>query len=446
MSEFRNWSGDFTCNPRQILFPSSEAEVAQVIAKAHDEGASVKVVGAGHSWSDIACTSGYLLRLDYLKRVIGVDHDNKQITVQAGMRLRELNEIVAGYGLGVPSLGSISEQSVAGVISTGTHGSGATFGNLATLVVGLRLVVASGEVLDIDANHELFSAARISLGSLGVITRVTLQLEPAFRLEEKVIPLRFDDALEHMDEFLDNNEHCKFWWVPHTDWIRVCTLNRTKKPPTRAPARVRQIEGLARLFGRDIDFATGADDFLNETVYPALLGLSRAAPPLTTRINQVIRKALAVPSHRVARSDKLFNLTMPPIHRETEYGIPRECAQAAVVELREIIRRNNLYVNFIVEVRFTAADDIMISGANGRQSCQLGAYIGECASRAPYFAGFEQMCLGMGGRPHWGKEFSADTDTLRKVNPHLSEFDDIRRRLDPDGRFENAFTRRVFGE
>lgn len=445
MTEFRNWSGDFGCVPRQYLRPSSEDEVAAVLARAAEDGVCVRVVGAGHSWSDIACTHGYLLNLDSLKRVIDVDFERKQITVQAGMRLRELNEIAAGYGLGIPSLGSISEQSVAGVISTGTHGSGVTFGNLATLVVGLRLACADGTIVDIDADHELFSAARISLGSLGIITRVTLQLEPAFRLIERVIPLRFDNALDQLDELLETNEHCKLWWIPHTDWIRVATLNRTDEPRTEPPLRVAQAEALARFFGRDVDLTESTDKFLNDKLYPALLALTRRTPRLTPRVNQLLRRALAVPSRRVDRSDKLFNLAMPPVHREMEYGLPRDCTRAALVEVRELIARHRLYVNFILEVRFTAADDIMISGAYGRQSCQLGAYVGECPSRATYLAEVERLCLGMDGRPHWGKEFAADATTLRRVNPRLDEFDQLRRKLDPDGRFENDFTRRVFG-
>lgn len=444
--EFRNWSGDFSCRPQKIWFPSTEEEVQALLARAAGEGLKVRVVGAGHSWSDIACTDGYLLRLDRLRRVIAVDYERRQITVEAGMRLHELNEIVASHGLGLSSLGSISAQSVAGVISTGTHGSGIRFGNLSTFVVGLRLVTASGEAIDIHGDHELLSAARVSLGCLGVITRVTLQLEPAFRLEEQILPLRFDDALDQLDELLETNEHCKLWWVPHTDWIRVCTLNRTAKPPTGPGKRVAQMERVARFLGGDVDVSQVTDEFLNDRLYPLLLDVSRVAPRLTPRINELIRQALVIRSTRVGRSDKLFNLTMPPVHREMEYGIPRDCARAALVELRELIAREGLFVNFIVEARFTAADDIMISGAYGRQSCQLGAYIGECGSRARYFEAFEAMCLGMDGRPHWGKEFAADSGTLRRVNPRLAEFDQLRRRMDPDGRFTNAFTRRVFGD
>jgi L-gulonolactone oxidase len=444
--ELHNWSGVHRWQPHAYEEPSSEEQVVQVIRRARDEGRVLKVIGGGHSWSDIASTDGIAMRLDRMNRVLDVDLERARVTVQAGMRLRDLNQHLAVRGLSMPVLGSISEQSVAGAIATGTHGSGLGFGSLSTTVRALRLITASGETLDVDANTpERFAAARLHLGCLGVVTRVTLQCEPAFNLRERVTIIGFDDAVARLDELVGAGQHVKLWWLPHTDKVRVSTLDRTDEPVSQPGPLMRaaaRIAGLATR--RPVDVPSALDALLNDRVLTPLIGVARRRPSLTSAINRTIASAYFKPTVRVGRSDRVFNLVMPPVHREMEYGLDMRDSAVALVELRELIARERLFVNFVVEARFVAADDILMSGSYGRASCQLGAYIGECSSLPGYFGGFEAMSLARGGRPHWGKEFSASAADLRRVLPGLERFATIRAALDPDGVFANAFVRRIF--
>ncbi|HUH01688.1 MAG TPA: D-arabinono-1,4-lactone oxidase [Kofleriaceae bacterium] len=446
--ELCNWSGVHRWRPHDYQEPSSEEQVVGLLARARAEGRVVKVVGGGHSWSDIAATDGVAVRLDRMNRVLELDLERAQITVEGGMRLRELNEHLAVRGLAMPILGSISEQSVAGAIATGTHGSGIGFGNLSAAVRGLRLITAGGELLDVDGTDpELLAAARLHLGCLGVVTRVTLQCEPAFRLRERVIILGFDEAVARVDELVHAGEHVKLWWLPHTDAVRVSTLDRTTEPLSDPGVVVRAAQHLAGLMARrPVDLLTAFDSAVNDRVLTGLMALARRSPGLTPRINAAIGGAYFKPGERVGRSDRVFNLVMPPVHREMEYGIALSDTAAALIGLRALIERERLYINFVVEARFVAADDILMSGSYRRTSCQLGAYIGECASREGYFRGFEALCLGLGGRPHWGKEFEADAAALRAALPGFDRFAAVRRRLDPEGRFANPFVRRLFAE
>ena len=446
MYEQRNWSRVHRFRPYAVHHPSSEDEVAEILRAAAALGHRVKVIGAGHSWSDAAVTSGHLLNLDHMNRVLEVDRERARVTVEAGMRLYQLNDILAAHGLALPVLGSVSQQSVAGAIATGTHGSGVGFGCISSGVLGLRLIRADGEPVDIgEDDAEMLSAARVHVGALGVVTRVTLQCEPAFNLRERVTVVDLDDALARMDEIATGGEHVKLWWLPHTHAVRISTLDRTDEPPDAPGPLVRVAEGALQLgTGRAIDLPAAVDTFLNERAFAGMLSLSARRPAMTPAINKLIAKAYFSPGRRVARGDRVFNLTMPPIHREAEFGVPRKRTADALAGLAELIDRERLYVNFIVEVRFVAADDIMLSGAYGRDSCQLGAYIGDCRSCEPYFRGIEELCRPMGGRPHWGKEFLATRDELREAYPMFDRFDAIRRELDPDGLFENDFIRRVF--
>lgn len=442
--EFRNWSGVHVCNPTAICEPRDEAEVAELIAGAAARGERVKVVGAGHSWSDAMCTDGLLLRLDRMQRVLEIDHDAKRVTVEAGIRLHQLNRELWAQGLALPVLGSVAEQSVAGAISTGTHGSGVDYGSIASAVVALRLITANGEALDVDGG-ELLSAARVSLGALGVITRVTLQCEPAFYLHERIEILDFDDALARMDSLACARQHVKLWWLPHTRSVRVSSLQRTDERPQGAGPLRQKIEVVAsRVAGRAVDLPSELDLLLNRSLFPRALALSARLPSVTPVINHAVAASFR-PAERVGRSYEVFGLTMPPVHREMEYGIRRADAAEALEATRALIETERLKVDFINEVRFVAADDIMLSGAYGRDSCQLGAYIGDTSSRARYFAAFETLCLGLGGRPHWGKEFAATPAQLAAAFPRFEVFAALRQELDPEGLFDNAFLRRVFG-
>ncbi len=426
---FRNWAGTHGCVAAARHLPRSEEEVAEIVRRAAREGATVKVVGAGHSWNDSACTSGHLLSLDRLAKIVAVDHTRRRVTVEAGIRLRSLIDQLDAHGLALSNLGSVTQQSIAGATSTGTHGSGARFGNLASQIVALRLVTGTGEVLELSPERDgaRYLAERVGLGALGVVTQVTLQVEEAFHLEERSLRMPFSRAVDEMQALVDGSEHVKLWWLPHTDFVQVYCADRTRKPRSK------------NRLGHWLE-----QSLLLRGVFRTILWSGGRARRAVPSLNRLVARSYFTKHTWVYRSDRIFNTPMPPLHREMEYAIPRERAPEALVAMRELIDKEDLRVNFLQEVRFVAGDDAYLSPAHGRATCQLGAYCyyGDDCDR--YFGGFERKMLEMDGRPHWGKEFSVAGDVIAPRYPKWSEFVAIRDRLDPDRVFQNDFTRRLF--
>lgn len=442
-----NWAGNQRCQPRSLQQPNDEAELSRLLRSAAERGEPIKAVGAGHSWSDVACTSGQLVNLDRLDRVLHVDEG--EVTVQAGIRLKALNTALRRRGLALSCLGSSDQQSLAGAVATGTHGSGARFGSLSTQITGLRLLGADGQPRQLGpADGELFSAARLSLGCLGLITRLTLRCEPAFNLREQSYALPFSEALDRVQALADQHEHLKLWWLPHTKTVQVYAADRSAEAPAHRGAlgavTTALTRGFTRLSGHELQARARADHLVNQRLFPLLLGLGARAPWTTPLLNRAVAAAYFNTQVRIDRSDRVFNVALPPPHRELEYALPRQEAAPALRRLRARIEALGLRVNFVVELRFAAADDVLLSPARGRETCWLGAYMAEAPDLPAYFAAFEALCLELGGRPHWGKEHGLDAAQLRHAFTDLRRFDALRRELDPTGMFENAFTRRVF--
>lgn len=385
-------------------------------------------MGAGHSWSDNACSDEIQVSLDGMRQLLSIDKDQRIVTVQGGMRVRELNQLLDESGLALDTLGSVSEQSVAGLISTGTHGSGLGHRIVAANVIALRLLTADGAFHDAQEGSDLLLAARVGLGSLGVITRVSFRCVDAFNLEEQGTPMSFDAALATIPELVAEADFLKYWWIPHTDYMQVFRSERSQ-----APANVSAL-------------ALWVDEaIVNRFVFAALLWFGALLPFLIPPINKLVRAAYFKPIHRVGRSDQILNLAMPPRHQEMEYSIPVEHAERALRVTRELIESMDLKVNFIVELRFVAADDSWLSPAYGRDSCYVGAYIAGGPHEQIYLDEFEKRMLQMDGRPHWGKEFKASAQVLAAAYPKMADFVALRDQLDPQRVFSNAYAERVFG-
>jgi L-gulono-1,4-lactone dehydrogenase len=426
---FLNWSRRHECRPQYYAQPATEAELEAFVGELGGRK-RIRVVGANHSWSAAGCTDEVLLNLDRLNRVLDVDADNRTVTVQAGLRLERLFEELAARGLALPIRGSVAAQSVAGAISTGTHGSAAGHGNMATAVIGLRLVVADGGVVDCsrEEHPEIFSAARVSLGTLGIVSRVTLAVEPVFRLEERAEPVPVTDAISQMDAIANSAEYVKVWWLPHTDEVQVFRCERTTAPV--ASSR------LGRWFDASVS---------NRLIFPFLLTLGRRKPNWIPALNQVIATGYLKTTREVDRWDKVLGLAMPPRHQEVEYAIPIERTGEALERVRAFIEEKRICVNFIVELRFVHADDIPLSPAYGRDSCFVGAYHAGGRDELAYLEAFEDLMAEMGGRPHWGKEFRMTARELAPLYPKWAAFQACRLRIDPEGVFSNQWTDRVLG-
>lgn len=421
-----NWAGTHRWSPSVVHEPIDEASVAALVRGA--AGRRVKVVGGAHSWSGIAVCDAVMLDLRRLDAVSEPEPNSLLITVGAGIRLSVLNEQLARRGLALPILGSIAEQSLAGAVSTGTHGSSLVHGNLASAIVGARLVVASGDVLVLGEQDERLPAVRVGLGALGVLTEVTLQCVPAFRLEEEAFGLPWSEAVARVAELAASGEYIKLWWLPHTDQVQVFRCARTQA--AGEPSSVRQW----------ID-----ERLINRRVFRALLWLGARFPSVVPPSNRLVAALYFRPGRRIGRSDRVLTIAMPPVHRETEYAVPLESAGQALADLRVMIEREQMRVNFVVEARFVPADTAWMSPAYGRASCHIGAYMAESPDLARYFAGFEALMRAHGGRAHWGKEFTATPEDILAAYPEAAQFRALAAGMDPAGMFRNAVVDTVLG-
>jgi L-gulono-1,4-lactone dehydrogenase len=429
-AEWRNWAGDQCCRPAAIERPASIAEIAAVLERAAVSDEAVRVVGSGHSFSDIALTEGRLVSLSRMKRVLDIDRQTGLVRVQAGITIRELSARLAEHGLALENLGDIDIQSIAGAISTATHGTGARLRNIPSQVAALTLVLADGSTLHCSADQEpdIFRAARVSLGALGVIAEATLRCVPAFRLHGVDRPAPLQETFARFEELSLANDHFEFYVFPHTRTALTRTNNRTEEP-IRHRSR-------AAAYANDI--------LLTNHAFECFCRLGRRWPSQIPRINRLVTR-LAGSSRRIERSDRIFASPRLVRFTEMEYALPRERTVDAVRGVLELIPRRGFAVPFPIEVRTVAADDALISTAAGRDSGFVAVHIYRGMEWEPYFRAVEAVMDEHGGRPHWGKRHFQTAATLRSRYPDWDRFQAIRRRLDPMGRFANAHIQRVLG-
>ena len=430
VASWRNWAGDQRCMPAVVEVPGSIEEVSEAVARAGAHDRHVRVAGSGHSFSDIALTDGVQLRLDRLTRVLDVDRLSGLVRVQAGIRIRELNLRLAEHGLALENLGDVDSQTIAGAICTATHGTGAGLPNISAQVVELTLVLADGRSMrcapDVDA--EVFRAARVSLGALGVVAEVTLRCVPAFTLRGVDAPRPLAEVLARFEELALGNDHFEFFVFPHADVALTRTNNRTEDPP--------------RPRGRAAAYA--GDVLLTNHAFGLFCRAGRRMPARIPQINRIVTR-LAGASTRVDRSDRVFASPRLVRFTEMEYALARERTPEAVRRIMALVPRRGFAVPFPIEVRTVAADDALLSTASGRDSGFVAVHMYEGMSWEPYFRAVEEIMDELGGRPHWGKRHFQTAVTLRPRYPDWDRFLAVKARLDPDGRFANAYTERVLG-
>ena len=425
-----NWAGTATAVPKRVVRPATTDELAAAVRLSVGDGLKVKAIGAGHSFTPAAVAEGTRVDLGRMTSLIHVDTAAKRVTVQAGMTIAALNAILAQHGLAMPNLGDIDVQTISGALATGTHGTGAAYGCLSTFIAGLELVTATGEVIHCDAgtNPDVFNAARVNVGALGVVSAVTLQCCAAFVLQADERPAPLNDVWAGLDEHIAANDHFEFYWFPYTDRVQLKRNNRVEHADRPLPAWRHWLD----------------DQFLSNTAFAGVCRLGRAIPATVPTISRVSARALSArtytaPSHEVFCSPRRVRFT------EMEYGIPREHLREAFDALRKIVDELPFRVIFPVEIRFTAADDIWLSHGYGRDSAYIAIHQYAGAPFAEYFVRFEEVCRDLGGRPHWGKMHHRDAAALASVYPRFEDFRAVRDKLDPARVFANAYTDQVFG-
>jgi len=432
---WHNWARTETADPARVERPRDLAELATVVREAG--GLRVRAVGAGHSFTGAAVTDGVQVHLDALsgvERVMPQPDGSAHVTVGAGTRLADLNVALAGRGLAMRNLGDIDRQTVAGAISTGTHGTGARLGGLASQVVGVRVVTAQGDVVETspDERPDLFEVARLGLGSVGVLAAVTLHVVPAFRLRAVEEPWALDAVLERLtgaDGLVESNDHFEFYWFPHTRRALTKRNNRVPDDDVEPLGPVR---------------AWVDDELLSNGVFAATNHLTAAVRRLTPQVNAVAARVLSArtftaPSYEVFASPRRVRF------REMEYAIPRDAVRPALAEIERWLASTGERIPFPVEVRFAAPDDVWLSTAYQRERAYVAVhqYIGLPYVR--YLRAVERIMAGFDGRPHWGKLHWLDADRLAQLYPRFADVQRVRAQADPAGRFTNDYLDRVLG-
>ena len=423
-----NWAGNQSIRPEGFDRPTNEDQLASLVSSSR----RVRAVGTGHSFTGAALTDGRLVSMDDLRRLVAVDREAGTVTVEAGITIADLNELLHGLGLALTNLGDIAYQTISGAISTSTHGTGARFTGLAGQVRALRLVDGTGGIHDI-VDPDQVRLATVGVGALGIVTRYTLAVVPAFRLRAEEGAGRLDDLLDELDRHVDENDHFEFFWLPHTPWALTKRNRRTDDEPDQPSARDR-----ARLWW--------SKTFIENIGFGILCELGNRRPSLIPRL------ATALPSSgtsvRTSDSHRIFASARLVRFLEMEWAIPRSECATALRRLRSMIDDEGHLVSFPVEVRFTAADDVALSTASGRDTAYVAVHMHKrmpSSDTERYFGSVERIMRDLGGRPHWGKMHNMGADDLAPLYPRWNEFLELRERMDPRRAFANDYTDRVFG-
>lgn len=422
---WRNWSGAQACLPLARLAPKTLGELAQAIVQAPGK---VRPVGAGHSFSALVPTDGTLLSLSFFNGLLDYDPSTLQATFGAGTPMSRMGDALKNIGQALPNMADIDYQTLAGAIATSTHGTGKGFTAYSGTVTGLQLVTAGGQVLDCDARHhpEVFNAARVSLGALGVATRIRLQNRAAYRLRERQWIAKTEELLEDVEKNTRENQHWEMLVVTHSDYALSIALNETTDPPTPPldPAEaggngfVSIIEKLDKYVS---DFPGTRRNLLNSLRFFARF------------------------EDRVAESYQVYANVRNVRFNEMEYSVPAEHGPACLREILKLITDKDLRTWFPIEYRYVKADDIPLSMFEGRDSCSISVHQHYTLDHHNFFAAVEPIFWKYAGRPHWGKLHSLNARALQPLYPHWDDFARVRRELDPGGKFLNAHLSSILG-
>jgi L-gulono-1,4-lactone dehydrogenase len=430
---WQNWAGTVTANPTRRFWPRSTEAISDAVKEAAAAGLTVRALGSGHSFTPVAATEGAALDLSGWAGIVVADLESGLVTVRSGTTLRELNATLDALGLAMPNLGDIDAQTISGALSTGTHGTGSRLHGIAAAVAGLELVLADGSVVacSADQRQDLFAAARVSMGALGVLSTVTLRCVPAFTLTADERPMPYAEVLARFDELAAANDHFEFFWFPHGKNALVKRNNRatgTDGPPPMPDWR------------RFLEY-----EVMENAVFGTLCRAGRAVPALIRPLTRLAGATLSsrsysAPSHRVFVTSRRVRFV------ESEYAVPREAVLGVLAELRAAVSRLAGPVMFPIEVRVAAADDIWLSTAYRRDTAYVAIHQYLGLPYLEYFAAFESIATAVGGRPHWGKMHTRDAAYLSGVYPRFASFREIRDETDPERRFASPYLEQVLGK
>ncbi|QDL53463.1 D-arabinono-1,4-lactone oxidase [Rhodoferax aquaticus] len=406
---WRNWVGNQSCIARYKAAPTEESQLCAMVAEANARDLNVRVAGSGHSFTPVVGTGGLLLSLAGMQGVKHFDDAKKQVTVAAGTRIHDLAIALQAHGFSLVNQGDIDSQAVAGAFTTGTHGTGSTLGCLATAIAGLRLVQADGSVLEVDGRDtDLLHAAQVSVGTLGVISELTLQVRDAYHLHEHVWRDDFETCMARHDELAATHRHFGFFWCPTPQSRHLYCLADTADAPRTSTTKTADVCEM-----KVIDITE--------------------------------RPYLDTPFEKIAYSSEIYPIEYVPNFHELEYAVPVQHGKEAVRAVRELMLTKHTHCIFPIEYRFTAGDPAWLSPFHHQDSITLSVSGQPGVDYWDYLRDVDAILRRYGSRPHWGKMHFLDTDDVTTLYPRAQDFRALRRRLDPQGRFLNEHVRMLLG-
>lgn len=431
MNSWANWSGWVKCSPQRISRPASEAELAAAV---RDGPGPVRVVGSGHSFTALGESSGTVILLDAMQGVIATDAASHTARVQAGTKIHALGRPLFDAGLALKNQGDIDRQAIAGAVGTGTHGTGPTLGSLSAEVKGFRLVTAAGEVLDCSAssNAEVWEAGRVSFGSLGVMSEITLGLRPKYKLRERNWVMPAEECWRDLAALRDKHRHFEFFWFPHADGVVAKSLEETDEA-VGAPLTSEQMA------------ARGERVSADQRTFKYGCEVARFLPFLSGRLQRLFTNASMGASTRARWSHEIFPSPRNVKFNEMEYAVPAANGVDCIREIAEVIRNRNIAGVFPIEFRFVKADDIWISPFYRRDAVTISVHQYHRQSYDTLFNAAEAIFRRYGGRPHWGKLHTLKAADFERLYPKWGDFQALRARLDPKGKLLNPHLKTVFG-
>ncbi len=429
---WRNWAATAIARPAATARPRSEDEIASLLVAASAANSALKVVGGGHSFTPIAATNGMLVNLDLYTGIIHVDPRSGRVRFRAGTRLRDVAGLLKPFGLALANMGDIDHQSLAGAISTSTHGTGMGFTGFSGSVTALRLLLPDGTAIDCsaDSNPDLFQATRVGLGALGVLTEVTIQCVPRFKLRAREAPEPLAGMLESFVERCAVTDHLEFYWFPHTDLALAKTNTRIPDTEQAHPVPWR---------GRIID-----DELMGNAGFALMCRFAAKHPSAVPQLNRFAAKTLAVREY-IDQSEKVFVTARRVRFREMEYAVPLDDLPSVFAEVRNVVEAYPQKISFPLEVRAAAADDTWLGTAAGRPSAYIAVhrYAGEASG--DFLGTVEKVFTGIAGRPHWGKLHTRDAAFFHSAYPRFADFLVQRDAMDPQGIMLNSHLGHILG-
>jgi FAD-linked oxidoreductase len=421
----QNWSQTFRSTPEKVLYPSSIEEVVHIIQEANKEKKKVRVIGAGHSFTKLAESKEWLISLDYLSGIESINEEEGTATILAGTRLKVIGEELGKKGYAQKNLGDINVQSIAGAISTGTHGTGKIFGNISSQVEELTIVTGTGEIVTISKDHPHFYASLVSLGMLGIIVKVKIKIIQSPIYHYKSWKMKYVQLEQEMDQLIDENRHFEIYLFPYSDTVQIKTMNITTDAP----------QSLKTLHLKNL--------FLENYVLYVLSTISKWIPRTSRSISKLSAWGVGKADIR-AYSYQLFATPRLVRFREMEYCIPRKFLKDALREIRATIEINKYNVHFPLEVRTVKADSIWLSPSYKRESAYIAFHMYKGMEYEKYFHDMEELMKKYEGRPHWGKMHNRKKEDLLGLYPKLQDFLKIREEYDPNNIFINDYLHEIF--